>query len=709
MVVPVSDKERVRCVAWSRDGEYIATGVDFDVCVFSTSTRTRVSGPFHVEDRLASIAFSHDGQRLGIGLWEGKIWIWDVMRGNRTEVRGPWMPVGVSAVGFVEDGRQLVLGLFDGRVWLWDLEKAESVGGPFIGHNNSVWAVSFLDQEHIVSRSGFQTVRVWNVKTRASVARMDVATGTIDSAVHQAKYFIHDLSHVKSSFRMCSWTEATKGEEKYIAERKWGEWGPVAAFSSDGKLVATCSPNHVHVWFAKGGMAGSLAGGPFSNDGGLCLAFSMDGQRIASGTKDGALRVWNVQLVDEEESSNRRPPWSVAFMPDGEQIVAGWKDGRVEVVGASTGQAVVKVKEGDNGEHWTFVAVSPDGDRIVSARDKEMYIWTRAGKAVAGPLKSSDNKPFWSVAFSPNSNDLVAYGTWLGTVCVLNASTGDMIAGPKQFTAFVTSLALSPSKTNGTMMGTRVALGAQDEIFIWDLQTGSVVGPFTHHRNIYALVFSPDGKFITSVADDYTLCVWDSSSGKAVRGPVEFPDRHKVVLDDHPRMSTRRIALSFDGRRVAFMGINNTILLFDVLYNGDSDIVLHSSLTLSGHVQALNSFAFSRDGHYLVTTSNDRTIRIWDLQAALKQKEALDGLASDEPEVFNLDEVWIDDCGWAVCPQGDGSNPTLRRLFWVLEIHRNGLCRPSNRRVVGGQKETRLGLENFVHGKNWVKCWLGFE
>jgi WD40 repeat protein len=83
-----------------------------------------------------------------------------------------------------------VLGLYDCRVWVWDLEKAEVVGGPFIGHNNPVWAVSFLDQEHIVSRSGFRTVQVWNVKTRERVTRMDVATGTIDSAVRYSKYFI---------------------------------------------------------------------------------------------------------------------------------------------------------------------------------------------------------------------------------------------------------------------------------------------------------------------------------------------------------------------------------------------------------------------------------------------------------------------------------------------------------------------------------------
>jgi hypothetical protein len=60
---------------------------------------------------------------------------------------------------------------------------------------------------------------------------------------------------------------------------------------------------------------------------------------------------------------------------------------------------------------------------------------------------------------------------------------------------------------------------------------------------------------------------------KGVRGPVDFRDHQKVSL---MAMKPPDVALTLDGRRVAFMGINNTILLFDVLYKGDSDVVLHN-------------------------------------------------------------------------------------------------------------------------------------
>ena len=698
----------MRCVTFSKDGEYIAAGVDLDVHVWSTSTGIPASKPLRVKNGVGSVALSDDGQRLAIGLRDGMILIWDVMKGTTQEVWGPWIPVGVSAVALAEDGKQLVLGLHDCRVWVWDLEKAEVVGEAFFGHNNPVWAVSFLDREHILSRSGFRTVRVWEVKTREAVTRTDVPTGTIDSAVNYGNFFSRDHFCVKSGFVVCSWSHAIEGEERYWPEGTSIDWSPVATLSSDGKLVATCSHDRVHVWFAKGGMAGSLASGPFSNEEGACLAFSPDGQRIACGTRGAILRVWNVQLVDEDEieSSNRRIPWSVAFMPDWKQIVAGWNNGRVEVLNASMGHEVTRITEGVDTDNldWPFVAVSPNGDCIASTRDDAMYIWTRTGKLVAGPLISGDNKRIWSVVFSQDSN-AVAYATW--EVCVLSASTGALIAGPKKFTSGVTSLALSPSFINGSMMmKIRVAVAVRDKMFIWDTLTGEVAGPFMHHADshIRALVFSSDGKYITSVAQDYTLCIWDSFNGKALRGPVELHDPRKA-LDVYGRPSSPRIALALDGRKVAFMGINDMILFCDVLYQGYSDVVLHSSV-LAGHVHSLNFFSLSRDGRYLATPSNDRTIKIWDLKTALELKQTAEKSASDDSHVFNLDETWIDDNGWATYADGDGG---ARRLIWVPDIHRNGLYRPSNTCVVGGEKETRLDLKDFVHGKNWVRCWLGPE
>jgi len=277
----------------------------------------------------------------------------------------------------------------------------------------------------------------------------------------------------------------------------------------------------------------------------------------------------------------------------------------------------------------------------------------------------------------------------------LNLSTGVLIAGPKEFVGSFRSLAVSPSIT-------KVAVAVEGQMLIWDTLTEKVAGSITD-RDIRAIIFSSDGKYVTSLATDYSLCVSDCSSGEAVRGPVELRDPQKYQFGTH------YAAMTLDGRKVAFTGINGTILLCDVLYEGDSDVVLQCSSVLAGHsINAVESLTFSRDGQHLVSIY-DGTIWTWDLQATLEHKRVIENLTSDDPEVFNFNETQISTDGWAICKNGDDADLPLRQLFWVPEIHRNDLHRSSNMCVVGSQRETRLDLENFVHGRKWAKCWRGLE
>jgi len=245
-----------------------------------------------------------------------------------------------------------------------------------------------------------------------------------------------------------------------------------------------------------------------------------------------------------------------------------------------------------------------------------------------------------------------------------------------------------------------VAAGFSDgNVSIWDAD--SSVRTFRHHQcQITGLVFSTNGQYITSVADDCTLCLWDSTSGNLVWGPVGLSDDQRVYLDG--TQCSRSTPLTQDGRWVAFVGKHNTILVFEVVYRGDSEIALHGPLVLASHTSYVTKMAFSPDGQFLATTSNDRTIRVWDLQAAAEGKRVVIDSASNGLEIANFDEALIDNDGWAICMSSRGGSPL--RLMWIPEMHRQTLHRPSNVCAVGPQKQTRLDLKNHVHGKDWVEC-----
>jgi WD40 repeat protein len=62
------------------------------------------------------------------------------------------------------------------------------------------------------------------------------------------------------------------------------------------------------------------------------VAFSPDGERIASGSDDGTVRVWETRFGQETITlKGITTVAGVAWSPDGERIAAGLSDGTIKV------------------------------------------------------------------------------------------------------------------------------------------------------------------------------------------------------------------------------------------------------------------------------------------------------------------------------------------------------------------------------------------
>ena len=71
------------------------------------------------------------------------------------------------------------------------------------------------------------------------------------------------------------------------------------------------------------------------------VAFSPDGKRIASGSDDNTVRLWDAdtgQPVGQPLTGHTDTVTSVAFSPDGKRIVSGSGDNTVRLWDADTGQ-----------------------------------------------------------------------------------------------------------------------------------------------------------------------------------------------------------------------------------------------------------------------------------------------------------------------------------------------------------------------------------
>jgi tetratricopeptide (TPR) repeat protein len=104
-----------------------------------------------------------------------------------------------------------------------------------------------------------------------------------------------------------------------------------------------------------------------------------DGQRLASGSADQTVRIWDSATGKELFTLKGHAGWvtRVAFSPDGQRLAsAGW-DQTVKIWDSATGKELFALK--GHAVAVAGVAFSPDGQRLASANeDGSIHLWETA-------------------------------------------------------------------------------------------------------------------------------------------------------------------------------------------------------------------------------------------------------------------------------------------------------------------------------------------
>ncbi len=237
------------------------------------------------------------------------------------------------------------------------------------------------------------------------------------------------------------------------------------------------------------------------------VAYSPDGQLLATGSEDGTVKVWDTrtgQLLFPL-LGNTSSVYSITFSADGKRLATGNGDGSVRVYDANSGDLLLRL---DHPLSVRSVAFSPDGQWLASGcSDETVRVWDLlTGKLL--PL-SGHTGYVSSVAFSPDGKRL-ASGGLDGTVRLWDTRGGKLLLALPGHSDRVQSVAFSPD-------GLHLASGSWDNtVKVWDLRTAKLsVSLLGHTKRVYSVCFSPDGQRLASGGWDRNVKVWDLSGQSA--------------------------------------------------------------------------------------------------------------------------------------------------------------------------------------------------
>lgn len=332
----------------------------------------------------------------------------------------------------------------------------------------------------------------------------------------------------------------------------------------------------------------------------ISAEFSPDDRLILTRTSDGKVWLWDatnmtaLKQIGEDVEINK-----AKFSPDGKLIVTAEKSGLARVWEAGTGTFL---RELDNhSAAVNAVAFSKDSKYIATASDDNTAcVWNAATGELIKDLRGHSGKVF-DIAFSPDGVNLATEATdETGIIWNLQSDKKTVLnglTGPTPAIAF---------NHDGTLLATESGAandGAEDSdysVLVWDVVTGKLKFKLGgHNEPIGGVAFTSDGSLILTFSGDKAR-LWYND------GSLKTELRHDKT-EAQQELSLSSALFSPDNKYVVTTSADKTVRVWDA-GNGIEVGVLR------GHSRAVNGAAFSSNGKVLISASDDQSVRLWPLE-----------------------------------------------------------------------------------------------
>ncbi len=575
---------------------------------------------------LGQVMFSPDGNllvapaSLGVHFLDGH---------TLADVQFLSMDRPVFRAAYSPDGSMLALAV-GYEIQIYNLRESQLMAN-LKGHENTISSVTFSpDGRYLLSSSWDRTVRLWQLADGNQVYRLRMAVevtsvafspdgsqfvigmtdktagvfNTVDGSVSKVLKG-HDGSILTVACSPDGKWIATGGNDKTakIWNRADGKlertltWhdGPILAlqFSPNGRTIATASSDGtVRIWNVPDGKPLRTLGGHASYVYGI--SYSPDGNNIASTSTDGTVCLWDIEQGIRQycKGGFTNYIYTVAVSEDMAYLAFGDESGKIQLLNLSTG-AVYPPLRGHKGS-VRDLAFLPTSDQLISASsDGTIRQWMLPGGSLIRTLTGHEGVV--------NSIDLSGDGAWIvsgsgdGTIRFWNSNDGSQFRMIGSLGTPVTDVVFSADNS-------RILSGGEDRLArLWDVSTGEQIARFRGQRVAIkqVLFIQNDTQVLTADAADL-IRVWETTNQNWKASIVFGGDKFGAM------------ALSPDKTLLA-------VAVFDQLrFQTNIEIYRMEDLdllaTLTGHTMPVSQLQFSPDGRWLISASEDGTIRFWGVQ-----------------------------------------------------------------------------------------------
>jgi WD40 repeat protein len=564
------------------------------------------------------VTFSPDGKTIVSAGDDGMLIQWDVETGRMLRKLDGRHDARAWAVTFSPDGAMIVSGDDKGGIVFWDAASGKLLSGPEKNHKEWVNKIAFSPEgKTIVSASDDGTLIFWDPATRT--ARPRPVSTPKEGAVNSFAFGSQGKTVVSghSDGRVIIWDAQEQRQLEVV--RSGGSAVLSIAVSPNGQIVSGHEDGTVAFWSrGQDGKFSAAAQAREHRDWIWSLAFSNDGRKLVSASKDGTIVIWDPRQrkpveVRKDSSkavlrAHKNEVRSVAFSPDprGKTLVSASYDNSLILWDLDAPMNFGQLVDADPNAVRSLAFRPDDKTVVVTGSDSgTLKIWDAATRKEVKKVvtRAPDGKPdgVLSVAFSRDG--IIASGHESGALKLWDGTTLTFLREEPAHKGGTLTVAFSPDGK------TLVSAGGDNKLRSWNpltLQPLSSEPTSGHTNRVRTIAFSADGKSVVSAGDDLIVKFWATSGLKRIG---EAPRKHDRNIN--------AVVYAPKGRRiVASASDDGTISLWDA---GNRQPL---GEPLRGHrgaaqTDGVTSLAFSHDGRMLASVASDRTVILWDVETRL--------------------------------------------------------------------------------------------